>query len=65
MAELRRNGMANSHWNTWLRPALAGGTLALDVAVLQLGQSPYAGLALVQYGCQTIIHLLPGGDLDG
>jgi hypothetical protein len=60
----RRYGMANSHWNTWLRAATAEGTLAIDGTLLRLGPSSDAHLELVQYGCQTIIHPLSGGDLD-
>jgi hypothetical protein len=60
----RRYGMANSHWNTWLRAATAQATLVIDGAILHLGPSPDAHLELVRYGCQTIIHPLSGGDLD-
>lgn len=57
-------GIANSHQNTWMRDAVAEGTLLIDGTLMQLGPSWDAHLSLVMYGCQTIIQPNSGGDLD-
>jgi hypothetical protein len=57
-------GVVNSHYNNWLRPAIAAGSLEIDGLTMTIGPTTEAHLSLVKYGCQTIIHPGSGGDLD-
>jgi hypothetical protein len=61
---LPQEGTVNSHWNNWMRPAVASGRLEIDGTTLQIGPTSDAHLSLVKYGCQTIIHPGSGADLD-
>jgi len=57
-------GSVNSHYNNWMRPAVAVGSLEIDGVTMSIGPTWDAHLSLVKYGCQTLIHPGSDGDLD-
>jgi hypothetical protein len=57
-------GTVNSHYNNWIRPAVAEGSVEIDGITLAIGPTSDAHLSLVKYGCQTIIHPSSDADLD-
>jgi hypothetical protein len=59
-----QQGIVNSHYNNWLRPAVATGWLEIDGLTTTIAPTTDAHLSLVKYGCQTIIQPGSGADLD-